>query len=435
MTTTPPRAGCADCARTTAAAASGPRGITRRTALRAGLAGVAAAFGADLVMPRLAFAATSAPYTGDTLVVLSLRGGFDGLSAVAPVGSPDLYRLRPRIAVPQSAALPLDALFGLHPSLPGLKGLYDAGRLAVVHAAGLPQPNRSHFDAMAQIEAAAPGSAVRSGWLDRVLALHDPAGPFGAVQVGGGVPFSLLGDFPELSLWGLDSFGLSGVGDDDLAPWSAFLTSAFAHAPAGVATSARTATGALASVDALRHAQPVPDDDPVYPHTDLGRQLRDVARLVRGDVGLRVATLDYGDWDMHAGLGRADGGWMHDHLGELDAALTAFATDLGEDLSRVTLVTISEFGRRAQENESEGVDHGWGNVMFVLGGHVNGGQVFTQWPGLADDDLADGDLVATTDYRAVLADVLRHRAGASAAEVATVFPGWTGTTSGITRPS
>lgn len=432
--TAPQGSGCAECAQLTASRRRG--GVSRRAVLRAGLAGAAAALGSDLAVPRLAFAAgTSEPYTGDTLVVLSLRGGFDGLSAVAPVGSPDLYRLRPRIAVPQADALALDTLFGLHPSLPGLKALYDAGTLAVVHATGLPQPNRSHFDAMAQIEAAAPGSTLRSGWLDRVLALHDPSGPFGAVQLGGGLPFSLLGDFPELSLWGLDSFGLSGVGDEDLGAWSAFLTSAYSHAPAAVAASAGTATGALASVETLRHEQPVPDDDPLYPDTDLARQLRDVARLVRGDVGLRVATLDYGDWDMHSGLGRSDGGWMHDHLAELDAALTAFATDLGDDLSRVTLVTISEFGRRAEENENEGVDHGWGNVMFVLGGHVNGGQVYTQWPGLRDEDLADGDLAATTDYRAVLADVLRRRAGASASEVSTVFPGWTGDLLGLTRAS
>ncbi len=135
---------------------------------------------------------------------------------------------------------------------------------------------------------------------------------------------------------------------------------------------------------------------------------------------------------MHSGLGRPDGGWMYDHLSELDAALTAFATDLGADLGRVTLVTISEFGRRVEENESQGVDHGWGNVMFVLGGHVTGGMVFGAWPGLRDEDLTDGDLTATTDYRAVLADVLRSRAGATADEVSTVFPGWTGSTLGIT---
>lgn len=423
---------CAECAAVSRSrAAAGP---TRRGVLAGGaVAGLLAALGSEALAPRLAFAAGGTPYSGDTLVVLSLRGGFDGLSAVAPVGDPDLARLRPTIAVPAGLGLRLDATFAMHPALTGLKALYDAGSLAVVHATGLAVPNRSHFEAMAQVEAATPGSPLRTGWLDRVLSLHDASGPFGAVQVGGGgLPWSLLGDFPALGVGSVDDFGLDGVDTEDLPAWSTFLRTAFAHSDARLAASAGTALGALATTAAMREAGYTPSNGADYPDSDLGRQLRDVARLVRADVGLRVATIDYGDWDMHSGLGRPDGGWMRDHLRELDDAVAAFATDLGTDLGRVTLVTISEFGRRAEENENAGVDHGWGNAMFVLGGHVNGGRVFGTWPGLRDVDLTDGDLTVTTDYRAVLADVLRSRAGASAGEVATVFPGWTGSTLGIT---
>ena len=426
--------GCAECAAlddsTGRTRAAGP---SRRSLLAGGAAaGLLAALG-DTVTARTAFAAgTSTPYTGDTLVVLSLRGGFDGLSAVAPVGDPHYATLRPTIAVPPGAALRLDATFALHPALSGLKSLYDNGSLAIVHATGMAGPNRSHFEAMAQIEAAAPGGSVRTGWLGRLLALHDPDGPFGAVQVGGGLPRSLAGDVPALAMWSVDDFGLDGVGSDDLGPWSAFLRTSFTHAPAALRTSARTALGALKTTDRLHRAGYAPSNGATYPGSDLGRRLRDVARLVRADVGLRVATLDVGDWDMHSGLGRDGGGWMRDRLRELDDAVTAFATDLGTDLGRVTLVTISEFGRRAEENENGGVDHGWGNVMLVLGGHVNGGRMFGRWPGLAPARLTDGDLTATTDYRAVLADVLRNRAGASAGQVSTVFPGWTGSTLGIT---
>ena len=436
--------GCTECAalNRSAARAAGrdaraagrAAGPGRRAVLGGALAGLFAGLGSQVLAPRLAFADTGTPYDGDTLVVLSLRGGFDGLSAVAPVGDPHLAALRPTIGVTGAVGLALDSMFAMHPALPGLKTLYDAGTLAVVHATGLPQPNRSHFEAMAQIEAATPGSPLRTGWLDRVLALHDPSGPFGAVQLGGGgLPYSLLGDFPALGMQSVDSFDLDGVGDDDLAGWTTFLTAAYSRASTRLATSAGTALGALATTAALEDAGYTPAHGADYPDSDLARQLRDVARLVRADVGLRVATIDYGDWDMHSGLGRTDGGWMFDHLRELDDALTAFATDLGTDLGRVTLVTMSEFGRRAGENENQGVDHGWGNVMFVLGGNVNGGEVHGSWPGLADDALDEGDLAVTTDYRAVLADVLRNRANASAGEVSTVFPGWSGSTLGVTR--
>lgn len=168
-----------------------------------------------------------------------------------------------------------------------------------------------------------------------------------------------------------------------------------------------------------------------YPKGGLGDALHDVARLVKANVGLRVATVDFGNWDMHADLGRSDAGWMHDQLTQLSGALAAFATELGTDLNRVTLITLSEFGRRVEQNGSGGLDHGHGNAVLLLGGGVAGGTVYGRWPGLAEAALVDGDLAGTTDYRAVLSEVLSRRCGVAAAR--TVFPGFAAAPLGVVR--
>ena len=411
-----------------------PGQLSRRSVLRAlGVgAGTLGMAGLGLADARVAWA--DGPWTGDTLVVLSLRGGFDGLNAVAPVGDPDYAVLRPSIGVPVAAALPLTSMFGFHPALAALKPHWDAGRLAAVHATGLPSPNRSHFEAMDEIERAAPGTSLRSGWLDRTLALHDSSGPFSGVQLGSSsMPLSLAGPVEVLGMDSLTNFGLDGVDNEaDRARWSAALTALHSDATPALRGSAAVTLAALGTAAGFTDTY-APAGGATYPDSDLGRTLKDVAQLIKADVGARVVTLDEGDWDMHAGLGTTGSGWQHDKLLDLGRALDAFATDLGPVLDRVTLVTLSEFGRRAQENESHGVDHGWGNVMLVLGGHVNPG-VHGTWPGLADALLTAGDLTATTDYRAVLADILAHRCAADTASLQSVFPGFTGATIGVTAP-
>ncbi|MCX6459980.1 MAG: DUF1501 domain-containing protein [Actinobacteria bacterium] len=410
------------------------RGISRRTVLRgmaigAAVAGVSSALGP--FGTRVAWAATPG-YTGDTLVILSLRGGFDAMSAIVPAADPDYYRLRPSIAIPAARTLPIDSRFGLHPALAPLTPLIDAGHLGFVHAVGLPAPNRSHFDAMDELEQAAPGSALRTGWLDRMLALHDPDGPFGAVQMGSStMPYSLAGSFPALGMDSLDGFSLHAAWDAaSTTRWSNALTALHTGAGAALKESATGTLGALATTAALASAANAPTV--TYPDTNLGHALSDAGRLIRGNKGARVITIDEGDWDMHAGMGTVDGGWMVDHLTDLGACLAAFAADLGSRIANVTLLTITEFGRRASENESQGLDHGWGSAMMLLGGGVVPG-VHGSWPGLSDAALNDGDLAVTTDYRAVLADVLTNRCGASTSEVASVLPGFTGATLGVTR--
>jgi uncharacterized protein (DUF1501 family) len=224
-------------------------------------------------------------------------------------------------------------------------------------------------------------------------------------------------------MWSIDGFGLSAAyNDEQRVRWDAALRGVHANAADVLRAPATAALDALATTSLMEEAGYAPANGAVYPDTDLGRSLQDVARLIKQDVGLEVASVDYGDWDMHAGMGDVDGGWLVDHLTELGGALAAFATDLGTAMDGVTVVTLTEFGRRIEENGSGGTDHGYGQVVFLLGGGVQGGAVHSVWPGLDDDDLVDGDLAATTDYRSILAEILEDRCGASSGDVRSVFP-------------
>ena len=395
------------------------RAVTRRGFLgRVGAAGAAGAV-ASVVGPasatKLAFAAD---YVGDTVVVLSLRGGFDGLSAVIPVGDPAYTKLRPTIGVPASRTKQLDTMFGLHPALAPLFPLYSAGSLAFVQAVGQTARTRSHFAAMEEMENAAPGSTLRTGWIDRMIGVTGSPATFSAVHVGaGGAPRSLAGPNPELVLSDLASTKISGPGAAaEQERWTTALKALHANAPDAVRAPALATVAVSAAAGQIATAYPTPAAAG-YPDTPLAKSLKEVARLVKAKAGLRAATIDVGDWDMHSGLGASDKGWMFDQLTALSKALVAFVTDLGDRLADVTLVTLSEFGRRAAENGSGGVDHGHGNACLVLGGGVVGGKVYGTWPGLGADQLDEGDLAGTTDYRTILAEVLEKRGKLASAEV------------------
>jgi uncharacterized protein (DUF1501 family) len=400
-------------------------GLTRRSFLkRAAVTGAvasAAATGTGSLATRYAFAAT--PYTGDVLVILSLRGGFDGLSAVVPHGDPDYATWRPSVGIPTNALLPIDSMFGLHPAMQSLKSFWDAGTFGAVQAVGQVNPTRSHFEAMEEMERAAPGSSTRTGWIDRTLGLRDAGTAFQGVQLGSGMAASsFLGPQPELAMWSIDSFGLDAANNvTERQRWQQALRSLHTGSPASIGTPAETTLDALNKAATLKDAGYTPENGAVYPDTGLGHALTDVARLVKADVGLQVACVDYGDWDMHVDMGTADTGWMFDHLTELSDSMAAFATDLGQKLNDVTLMTLTEFGRRVEQNDSNGVEHGHGQAVLLLGGGVDGGKVHGTWPTLAPAALDDGDLAGTTDYRWLLAEALEKRCGASG--LSTVFPG------------
>ncbi|WP_433721125.1 DUF1501 domain-containing protein [Actinoplanes sp. CA-051413] len=422
---TGPNCGCADDQRTTMTR----RGVLGK-ALAAGAAGAFAGLAGDQISTQLAFAAGK--YAGDTLVLLSLRGGFDGLSAIVPAGDPAYYAARPDIAVPKAKLIGGDTRFGLHPALKPLLPFWKAGTFGAVHAVGQPEPNRSHFSAMEELERAAPGTSVRTGWLDRMLGGLGATSPFHGVSVGSMMPSrALAGPVPALGMKSINDFSM--YGDQEGQPMAATLKTLYAGAPALLGQPAGQVMSSLATTKALAAKAYQPANGAVYPDDTLGRALKDVARLIKGKAGLMAACVDSGDWDLHENLGAAvPGKRMHDKLAQLAAALAAFATDLGTTgMKRVTVVTVSEFGRRVRQNGSNGVDHGYGNAMMLLGGGVVGGKVHGRWPGLADRYLVDGDLAVTTDYRAVIGEVLHKRCGL--ANTRSVFPNVRTTTSGVFR--
>lgn len=402
----------------------GPALSRRRLLQGLGLVGVAAA--APTLSSRAAYAAGGS-WDGPVLLVLSLRGGFDGLSAVAPVGDPDYVRARPTIAVPAASALPTgDRMFGLHPALAPLLPLWQAGTMAAVHAVGTPDGSRSHFTAMDELERAAPGTSIRTGWLDRVLGIAGTGSAFEAVQLGSGTPARLLaGPVPALAARSLAGFNLLGA-DRVGTRMADTLRALHTDSPLPCAAPALLALRALDETARVVAADPGPQGGATYPTgSPLGAALADAAVLLRADVGLQTLTVDVGAWDLHADLGARGTGPMAAQLADLAGSLAAFARDLGPLFDRVTVVTISEFGRRVAENGSGGADHGHGNAVLLLGGGLRGGRVHGQWPGLRPDALDQGDLAGTTDYRDVLAEYLVNRFGLSTTALADVFPGLT----------
>jgi uncharacterized protein (DUF1501 family) len=370
---------------------------------------------------RLAFA--EGAYDGDVLVVLSLRGGIDGLNAIVPTAEPRYHSERPNIGIPQSKLIQLDSQFGMHPALGHLHKYWNNGSFGVIHAVGMQTPTRSHFAAMGEMERAAPGTSVRTGWLDRTLGLRAAGGAYRGVMVGANrPPASFSGGTPELSIYSVDSFTLAQVDNRaERSKWRTALSGMNEDAPAMLAAPARLAVQAVNTAAELQRNGYRPRDGATYPKTEVGLALKDVARLIKTDVGLQVACVDFGEWDMHSGMGTVGSGWLRSHLSELAKSLDAFATDLGPTMNRVTLITLSEFGRRLKENGSGGTDHGHGQAVLMMGGGVRGGQVHGQWPGLAESSLLDGDLAGTTDYRNVLAELLEKRCNAGS--LSTVFPG------------
>lgn len=402
-------------------------GVSRRTLFRmAAVGGLTTA--TTLSGASLAFGAAAG--TG-TLVVLSLRGGFDGLSAVVPLGDPAYATARPNIQVTSSQAKQLDSMFGLHPAMEPVFDLFDAGTMAAVHAVGQADPTRSHFEAMAEMERAAPDSSLRTGWIDRTLgSLGDPGG-FAGTQVGSGsLPDSMIGPTMKFAMNSIAGVKLS-VGEDlvPLATWRKSLKTLHSGADPAVRAPMANALNAISRMGTLTEDEDSTAEDLGYPDSGPGSALHDVARLIAADVGLRVATVDFGNWDMHVNLGKPDSGWMYNQLNVMSTALAAFAAELGaEGLARTTLITLSEFGRRLEENGSGGLDHGHGNVVLALGGGLNKG-VHGTWPGLSAENLVDGDLAGTTDYRSIVSEVLTKRVGVDS--TGDIFPGFTATSVGL----
>ncbi|MFC7550623.1 DUF1501 domain-containing protein [Plantactinospora sp. GCM10030261] len=392
-------------------------GFTRRRVLAgAGAVGVASLAG-QVATTRVSFAA---PGTGNrTLVVVFLRGGMDGLSVVVPRGDRNYLNARRGIAVPAGALIAGDGRFGLHPALAPLERFWSAGTMAAVHAVASPDASRSHFQAQDCLERGAASTAVHTGWLDRVLTALGPGTTFRAIAEGAALPRSLVGGESKLVLRGIRDYDLAEHGaprDRTLTALRALYTGLGEHPLATQAEETLRSVAAARKIAAGSYRSTAR-----WPGGGFADQLRDVARLIQAKVGLRVAAIDIGGWDMHTNIGGPDGGDMRNRLTELAGALGAFATDLGPALDDVTVVTMSEFGRRVEANGNSGTDHGHGGLMMLLGGGMNGGRVHGRWPGLAPGALEQGDLAGANDYRDVLAELLRARLGI--ADAKKIFPG------------
>ncbi|MCI0399130.1 MAG: DUF1501 domain-containing protein [Chloroflexi bacterium] len=389
-------------------------------------------------MPRLTLADPHVGPRGDTLVCVFLRGGADGLNVVVPHGDDGYYRRRPTIGIArpddnsaEARTLDLDGFFGLHPVLEPLTQIYRAGDLALVQATGAPDETRSHFEAMALMER---GAAVNdyTGWLARHLASLDTGNhsPLRAVGLGDFLPASLTGTVSATALQSIAEYHLQGR-DERVGEMQALLQALYTQGDDMLAMTAEQTFAAIEVLSKIDMTTYQPRGR-AYPEQDFGLAMQMVAQLIHADVGVEVACVDLGGWDTHVAQGSGQG-QMANLLTTLGQGLAAFYEDLQAKMDSVTVVVMSEFGRRLQENGSLGTDHGHGNMMMVLGGGVNGGRVFARWPGLADEQLVGpGDLAITTDYRDVLGELIAKRLNNPRLEE--VFPGYTVNEIGLAVP-
>jgi uncharacterized protein (DUF1501 family) len=387
-----------------------------------------------------------------TLICIFQRGAVDGLNMVVPFGEPSYYARRRSIAVPaptrENGAIDLDGFFGLHPTLKPLHELFSRRELAIVHAVGSPHPTRSHFDAQDYMETATPGvKSTRDGWLNRTLAHTDcdctgrtlddrrahaadhatgqiamatelPASLRG-IALGAALPRSMRGTHPTLAIADLDRFGIAGGRDASLE--ETFARVYGSESGSVVADAADDAFEAIRILKATNLRQYAPAAGIEYPAGNFGRSLRQVAQLIKADVGVEIAFADIGGWDTHQAQGGAQG-QLARRFDELARGIRALYDDLGDRMNDVVLVTMSEFGRTVAENGSGGTDHGHANCMMVMGGAVQGGRILGEWPGLEPEQLYERrDLALTTDFRDVFAEVVAKHLGAE--QLGEIFPG------------
>ncbi len=387
-----------------------------------------------------------------TLICIFQRGAVDGLNMVVPFGEDAYYAVRNAIAIPRPArgqdgtALDLDGFFGLHPTLRPLMDFYERGEMAIVHAVGSPHPTRSHFDAQDFMESGTPGvKTTADGWLNRVLqetacaacsgrtlndavahAADHAAGQTAmatvpslrGVAMGAALPRALRGDHPALAIPDLAGFGVRG-GDAMRSGFRSVYRTSGGDAITSAADEAFEAIKILEGIDPGGYQAANGAD---YPRGDFGRSLRQIAQLVKADVGVEIAFADIGGWDTHVAQGGVQG-QLAQRLTELAGGIRALYLDLGDRMEDVVILTMSEFGRTVTENGSGGTDHGHANCMLALGGGVNGGKVLGRWPGLEREQLYEGrDLALTTDFRDVFGEIVTGHLGVDRRE--RIFPGF-----------
>jgi uncharacterized protein (DUF1501 family) len=415
--------------------------ITRRIFLRNGALAVVGTTALPSFLARAAFGAADPGTRTKRLVVIFQRGAADGLNIVVPHGETSYYAMRPTINIPRKSVLDLNGFFGLHPAMSSFEPLWKQKHLAIVHAAGSPDPTRSHFDAQDFMESGTPGiKATDDGWLNRALRelpAGSPAGKaasdkpgitladssaFRAIALGPSLPRILSGKEPAVAFNNLNDFSVGGQN-----PKAMPISNTFEAMYENSVDTVMHGTGqeTFDAVKMLRTADPskyTPAAGANYPKGRFGDSLRQLAQLIKANLGVQVAFADIGGWDHHVNEGSTQG-QIANVLGEFSQSIAAFWTDLGDLGEDTVVVTMSEFGRTARENGNRGTDHGHANVMFVLGGPVRGGKVYGRWPGLDQSQLYEGrDLAVTTDFRLVLSEVVSQYLGNH--DLKNVFPGF-----------
>src|SRR3954470_12373838 len=377
----------------------------------------------------MARTAVAASGRSKQLIAVFQRGAVDGLSVVVPHGEAEYYRARPSIAIPRpnggdAAAIDLDGFFGFNPKLQALKPLWDRHELAIVHACGSPDSTRSHFDAQDYMESATPGvKSTADGWLNRYLqAQHaDHATPFRAVALTSQLPRMLQGTAPALAVSQLAQFGIR-AGQSSEVVGASFEAEYAAAADAVLNGTGRDAFNAIKMLKTADPSKYEAANGADYPRSPFGQSLRQIAQLTKANVGLEVAFADVGGWDTHVNQGSGQG-QLAGRLDDFSRSIAALVADLGDQMSDVLILTMSEFGRMAKENGNRGTDHGHAGTLFVIGGRVKGGRVHGRWPGLEQEQLYEGrDLALTTDFRSVFAEVVSDHLGARALDK--IFPGF-----------
>ena len=404
--------------------------LTRRIFLRNSAIAMAGIGSAPLWLERAAFAGEQQTSRKKVLVAIFQRGAADGLNIVIPHAEQRYYDLRPTISIPrpssgiapEDSVVDLDGFFGLHPSLTALKPLWQQQRLAIVHAAGSPDPTRSHFDAQDYMESGTPGlKATADGWLNRALR-SEPGqlSPVRAISLGPALPRTLRGPQSAIAVDNLNNFT---VRDSAAAK---VLESMYTGTHDQILNgTGRETFDAVALLQSIQKTPYQPGAGANYPRGRFGDSMRQIAQLIKADVGVEVAFADIGGWDHHVNeVGpKASIGQLANVLGEFGNSLAAFYQDLGDRMEDVVVVTMSEFGRTAKENGNRGTDHGHANVMFVMGGSVRGGKVYGKWPGLAPEQLnEERDLALTTDFRDVLSEAVYSHLGNHS--IRSVFPNY-----------
>jgi len=386
---------------------------------------------APLWLKRALYAADAPSPRKKILVAIFQRGAADGLNVVVPHGENAYYNLRPTIAIPRPSAsgeksgetaIDLDGFFGLHPSLAPLQPLFAQQHLAIIDAVGSPDPTRSHFDAQDYMESGTPGrkSGDDSGWMNRALPKMEGKGsPVRAVALGAQLPRAMRGAEPALALQSIGGFQ---VRDEGAA--MQFEQMYKASKDPVLQAAGRETFEAMAMLQSIQKQPYVPVAGADY-RGPFGNSLKQIAQLIKSDVGVEMAFADIGGWDHHLNevAQRSTEGQLANRLQEFGASLAAFWLDMGDRMQDVVVVTMSEFGRTARENGNRGTDHGHANSMFVMGGGVKGGKVYGKWPGLEREQLYEGrDLALTTDFRDVLGELVsRHMGNPS---MNGVFPGY-----------